>query len=390
MSTTRRNFIKDMMASGIALSSLTGRGLEGFIPETIYQPSSLKETFRESLIVDNLGGFFPALSLPDYGFEMLEKSGLNIGNIEACSIWAEESLKSMLKRFSLLTSITARFNDRMMLIRNFSDIVAMKENKKYGFLLGAQTADAIEPHLNNLKLLYDYGLRQVQLTHNWRNYFGDGCTERSQAGLSDFGIELVEKMNELGMIVDVAHCCYKTTMDAIEASKKPIVFSHTNCKALCDHARNKTDEEIKALARKGGVMGIVFFNWFISDKPRSDLEDLLDHFDHVIRLVGPEHVGIGSDFGVYPYSTDPGQNLWQTAYMDTEREGSENLIEGVYSESEYKALKGRDQTYLEELNGPHLYWTVAQGLKRRGHSLTDIQKILGLNFIRVFKAILKP
>ena len=105
-------------------------------------------------------------------------------------------------------------------------------------------------------------------------------------------------MNELGMIVDVGHTGYQSTLDAIELSSRPIVFSHANCKALCDHPRNKTDDQIRALARKGGVMGLTCFNWFVSDKPRSTLADLLDHFDHVIKLVGPEHVGIGSDFGI--------------------------------------------------------------------------------------------
>ncbi len=105
-------------------------------------------------------------------------------------------------------------------------------------------------------------------------------------------------MNELGIAVDVSHSGHRTSMDAIEASSKPILFSHTNCKAIYDHPRNKSDEAIKALAKKGGVMGMTLLSWFISENSPSTFDDLLEHFDHVIRLVGPDHVGIGSDMGL--------------------------------------------------------------------------------------------
>ena len=138
-------------------------------------------------------------------------------------------------------------------------------------------------------MFFDLGVRQIQLTYNWRNLVGDGCLERTGAGLSYFGVELVERMNELGIAVDVSHSGHRTSMDAIEASSKPILFSHTNCKAIYDHPRNKSDEAIKALAKKGGVMGMTLLSWFISENSPSTFDDLLEHFEsrHSTGRTGP-------------------------------------------------------------------------------------------------------
>jgi len=178
-------------------------------------------------------------------------------------------------------------------------------------------------------------------------------------------------------IVDVGHTGYQSTLDAVEVSAKPIVYSHTNCKALCDHPRNKTDDQIKALARKGGVIGLSCFNWFVSDRPRSTLDDLLNHFDHVAKLVGPDYVGIGSDFSVAG---------WPGREPDAEWESHRK----IYGEREWKALKGRFPPYIDEVNNPQRYRTIASGLQKRGWATNDIAKILGLNFMRVYQQVLQP
>jgi membrane dipeptidase len=263
-----------------------------------------------------------------------------------------------------------------MLIRSFSDIGRIKQESKLGILANVQNSACVGRDLKNLDLFYSLGLRQIQLTFNWRNWVGDGCTERTQAGLSYFGVDMVQRMNELGMIVDVGHTGYQSTLDAVEVSSRPIVYSHTNCKALCDHPRNKTDEQIKALARKGGVIGLSCFNWFVSDKPRSTLEDLLNHFDHVAKLVGPEYIGIGSDFDIAG---------WPGREPDAEWEAHKKL----YGEREWKAIKGRFPPYIDEVNNPRRYHTIAEGLQKRGWALADIAGVLGLNFMRVYKEILK-
>ncbi|MGH9318510.1 MAG: dipeptidase [Vicinamibacteria bacterium] len=368
MPTTRRGFLKGMAASGAAMT--TARSLPAS------QDRTLDAMFREALVIDDLAGFTPDPAQPDRGFGAIDRSGVTVVSPTIGSVVAEESYESSVSGLAQLASTVAANSDRMLLIRGHGDVERARNEGKLGVLVNFQNSTALGTDLNRLDLFYGLGLRQMQITFNWRNWVGDGCTERTQAGLSYFGVDLVEKMNGLGVIVDVGHTGSQTTLDAIEVSKKPIVFSHTNCKAICDHPRNKTDEQIVALAKKGGVMGMTTFNWFVSDKPRSTLDDLLDHYDHAIRLVGADHVAIGSDFSL------PG---WKGREPDEEWERHA----GLYGEREWKALKGRFPPYIDEVNDERRYWTIAQGLEKRGHSVSDIEKILGLNFLRVYKEVLK-
>jgi membrane dipeptidase len=394
MKTTRRNVLKSLAMTGVALPFAPSRAAAK--PAASRRARSLQEMFAQATIIDDLGGYEPNPSLPDGGFSMIKESGVTIVSPTLGSVGLTEefpdgaagvSLGGLIQGYleklraggvaslSKVASDAARYPDRMIFVRRYSDLEAAKREGKLGVLANFQNTAAVGTDLKNLDLFFGLGLRQMQLTHNWRNWVGDGCTERTQAGLSYFGVEMVERMNELGIIVDAGHCGYQTSLDAIEVSKKPIVFSHTNCKALCDHPRNKTDEQIKALVARGGVMGISSFNWFVSDKPRSTLDDLLDHYDYAIRLVGPDHVGIGSDFDL------PG---WE----GTEPDAQWNRHRRIYADREWKVLKGRFPPHIEEVNNAQRYWRIAEGLQKRGHSLDDIEKVLGGSFLRVFKEIL--
>jgi membrane dipeptidase len=377
MSHSRRSFLRTTALAGAAAAvsplpafanRTTARGL---------QADEIDDLFARAIVVDDLSGFDPNPSLPDHGFSLAKESGITIVSPTLGDVVPASSYETSVHELAHQAAEIAQYADRMLLIRTFSDVMAAKKERKVGVLVNFQNSVAIGTELKTLHLFYELGVRQIQLTFNWRNWVGDGCTERTQAGLSYFGVELVEKMNELGILVDVSHSGYQTTLDAIEVSKKPIIFSHTNCKALCDHPRNKTDEQIKALARKGGVMGLSSFNWFVSDKPRSGLEDLLDHYDHVVKLVGPDHLGIGSDFGVAG---------WAATEPDAEWEAHKS----IYGEREWKTIKGRFPPFIAEVNNAARYKTIARGLRKRGYAIADIEKILGSNFVRIYKEVLKP
>jgi len=372
MSVTRRQVLKGLAVAGLGNSfRLPVRGLSIAGPKT-----EIDELIARSIVIDDLSGFDPNSSLPDSGFSAVKESGITIVGPTLGSVEPGDAYTSSVTSISKTLNEIAKYSDRMMLIRGYNDVELAKKQSKLGVLINFQNSAAIGTDLKNLDTFYDMGVRQIQLTFNWRNWVGDGCTERTQAGLSYYGVDMVHRMNDLGMIVDVSHTGFQSTLDAIEVSKGPIVFSHTNCKAVCDHPRNKTDEQIKALAAKGGVMGLTCFNWFVSDKPRSTLEDLLDHYDHVSKLVGVDHIGIGSDFSVAG---------WAGKAPDAEWERHMRL----YGEREAKALKSRFPPYIDEVNGPQRYRVIAQGLRKRGYSTGDIEKILGLNFLRVYKEILK-
>jgi len=373
MDFTRREMLKGMATGGV-VNAVRSR-LETLASDPVPSFSSLDEIFESSIVVDDLTGFQPKPSLPDAGFSVVKESGVTVVGPTLGEVEPEIAFHSTVEELGKIAELVSRFPDRMMLIRSFSDIGRTKAEGKLGILANVQNSACIGRDLKNLDLFYSLGLRQIQLTFNWRNWVGDGCTERTQAGLSYFGVDMVQRMNELGMIVDVGHTGYQSTLDAVEVSSKPIVYSHTNCKALCDHPRNKTDDQIKALARKGGVMGLSCFNWFVSDKPRSTLDDLLNHFDHIAKLVGPGYIGIGSDFDIAG---------WAGREPNAEWEAHKRL----YGEREWKAIKGRFPPYIDEVNNARRYHTIAEGLLKRGWPLRDIAGVLGLNFMRVYKEVL--
>ncbi|HZQ21688.1 MAG TPA: membrane dipeptidase [Terriglobales bacterium] len=375
MELTRREVLKGIAVGGVKAVA-GGLGAFTLNPE---KPrfASLEEVFAQSIIIDDLSGFSPKPEQADAGFGAVKQSGVTIVGPTLGDVEPEKAYESTVSELAKTASAIARYPERMMWIRNFADVLAVKKQGKLGILANVQNSACIGHDLKRLDIFYDLGLRQMQLTFNWRNWVGDGCTERTQAGLSWYGLDVVHRMNELGMIVDVGHTGYQSTLDAVEASSKPIVYSHTNCKALCNHPRNKTDDQIRALAKKGGVVGLSCFNWFVSDKPQSNLSDLLDHFDHVAKLVGPDYIGIGSDFSLAG---------WAGRTPDAEWERHKNL----YGEREWKMLKGRFPPYIEEVNGPHRYRTIAEGLQRRGWDVNDIAKVLGLNFVRLYQQVLKP
>ncbi|HJY87804.1 MAG TPA: dipeptidase [Candidatus Acidoferrales bacterium] len=374
MELTRREALK-----GLAIASIAAAVPVSIADEVTANPSSFSsigEIFERTILIDDLSGFDPDPSLPDVGFSLVKESGITIVSPTLGDVVPERAFESTVNEIAKMQAKVARHADHLMIVRSFSDIEKAKREKKLGLLINVQNSACIERDLKRLDLFYDLGLRQVQLTFNWRNWVGDGCTERTQAGLSYFGVDMVQRMNELGMIVDVSHTGYQSTLDAVEVSNKPIVFSHTNCKALCDHPRNKTDDQIRALARKGGVIGLSCFNWFVSDKPRSTLDDLLDHFDHVARLVGPQSIGIGSDFSV---------TGWAGRQPDAEWEAHKS----IYGEREWKVLKGRFPPYIDEVNNARRYRTIAEGLQKRGWKLDDIAGVLGRNLVRVYQQVLK-
>lgn len=375
MELSRRALLKGMSAVGVF--TMFPATLNSLVAHPAHSFSSLDEIFKSSFIIDDLSDFEPKPSLPDAGFSVAKEAGITIVGPTLGDVEPETAFPTTVAELGKISEVISRYPDRMMLIRSFSDIAKAKQENKVGVLANVQNSACIGRDLKNLEMFYSLGLRQIQLTFNWRNWVGDGCTERTQAGLSYYGVDMVKRMNDLGMIVDVGHTGYQSTLDAVEVSDKPIVYSHTNCKALCDHPRNKTDDQIKALARKGGVMGLSCFNWFVSDRPRSTLDDLLAHFDHVAKIVGPEHIGIGSDFSVAGWPGREPDAVWEAHRK-------------IYSEAEWKKIKGRFPPYIDEVNNPRKYHTIAEGLQKRGWKLDDIAGILGLNLVRVYKEVLKP
>jgi len=185
----------------------------------------------------------------------------------------------------------------VQVIRCVTDLYAARERGAVGVLLAIEHADATARSLNVLRALYELGVRSIGLTHNVSSWAADGCLQaREGVGLTTFGVSLVQEMNRLGMIVDLAHVSPGAFAHAIEVSSRPVIFSHGNARALRDHPRNLSDDQLRALARNGGVIGLSLVRYFIDDEDKASVERWVDHAVHVTEVAGIETVALGSDF----------------------------------------------------------------------------------------------
>jgi membrane dipeptidase len=261
-----------------------------------------------------------------------------------------------------------RFPDRLMRVEKVAQIAEAKKTGRVGVLLGFQNATIVESDIRNLEPLYQAGTRCIQLTYNSRNLLGDGCTERTNAGLSDFGVAVVERMNELGIVVDLSHCGEATSRDGIAFSKRPAAFTHTMCKAVYDHVRAKSDDLLKAIAEKGGMVGIATLGYFIGPTAETSLDDYLRHVDHAVKVAGIDHVGLASDYSIRGIEKTHTRESWYVPRLSS--------FKPVY--------RVRWPPWIKELDPPERFRNIADGLGKRGYASAQIEKILGGNWVRYF------
>ena len=301
-------------------------------------------------------------------FAPYKNSGINVFHI-AIGTGGPDAYLETLQFLSGYNSFLARHDAWFERVETPERLDGIKASGKVGIILGIQNSEHFRK-VDDVDYFYGLGQRVSQLTYNARTLIGNGSTERRDEGLSDFGLSIVERMNKLGMAVDVSHCGDKTTLDAFEVSKKPVLITHSNCRALNpNHPRCKTDEAIKAMAAKGGVMGITEVRMFVSPKEPTSVDAMLDHFDYVAKLVGVEHVGVGSDIDLLGYDAMPAEEYKQL-------------------KAGYKSTYGfRDKIDLDGYNFAKRPFDLAEGLIRRKYSDANIEAILGGNFRRVLKEI---
>jgi membrane dipeptidase len=266
-----------------------------------------------------------------------------------------------------------RWPDRLLKVLTGADIQRAKASGHVGVLLGFQNATIVEDELRNLDKLHAAGTRCIQLTYNSRNLLGDGCTERTNAGLSDFGVEVVRRMNELGIIVDLSHCGEATSRDGIELSRMPAVFTHTMCKAIYDHVRAKSDALLKAMANKGGVVGIATLGYFVGPTAATTFDDYLRHVDHAVKVAGIDHVALASDYSIRGIAAIHTRESWYEPRLKSFK----------------PSYNVRWPPWINELDPPERFRTIAHGLAKGGYTSTQIEKILGGNWVRYFGEVLK-
>ncbi len=252
-------------------------------------------------------------------------------------------------------------------VERVGDFHKAKQEGRVGLFLGFQNSTPLEGNLHMVEVFHRLGVRAIQLTYNDLNEAGAGCYERKDVGLSQFGVDLVQEMNRVGMTVDLSHVGYQSTMDAIEVSEAPVWFSHVNPAGLVSHVRNKTDEQVRALVEKGGVVGANIFPPFLRHGYESTIDDLLDVIDYWVGLAGEDHVSIGLDF------TENHPADWFHWLMQGKRRDSD-VTELPYPMHYPKGIARADE-----------FPNITAGLVERGYSDEAIGKILGGNVLRLFE-----
>lgn len=267
--------------------------------------------------------------------------------------------------------------DALVLATTAAEIEEARAAGKTAVVMCSQNTRLIEDEVSLLDMFHAVGMRIIQLTYNEGNLVGDGCIEPRDGGLTMFGRDVVRRMNRLGLIVDGSHTGKRTTMEAMALSDAPVVFTHANARAVSDTARNIDDEQIQACARTGGVIGVNAFAAFVNarDPASATLDDYLDHIDHMVRVAGIDHVGIGLDqtetrsyYASFGVGQDPNQSRDRQTRVAPPH---------VYTTDTY--VPG-----LESIAGMPL---ITAGLVGRGYSEGDVQKILGLNWLRVYRQV---
>lgn len=319
---------------------------------------------KDLLIID---GCTPRIA-SEAMFNRIHSAGVTAVTVSLVA--AEATFMEAASEMVIYHNMAEQYSDRCLIATSGADIERAKRENKLAVIFALQNGQPIEDHhLVMIPTLYRNGLRMVQLTYNERNRLGDGCLEPENRGLTLMGMEVIQELNRFGILIDLSHVGDRTAMDAIEHSKDPCVFSHADCRSLWNSPRNRTDEEIKAIASTGGLIGMTPFAPFCQPaaNQRPTLDDFFRHMDHALALVGPDHVAIGTDIAEHwavkwaggtprRYPQVSGTYSWQTIYAD-----------GFHS---FDCIPD-----------------VVEKMSKRGYSDTDIAKIMGQNWLRVLKQV---
>lgn len=263
--------------------------------------------------------------------------------------------------------------DLFFQIRTTADFDRARNEKKLGVIYSFESANMLEDKIERVETFRGLGVRVMQLTYNRRTPLGVGCLEGDTDGLTGLGRQAIAKMNELGVALDLSHSNTQTTADGIAASTKPPLITHAGCRAVYQHPRNKEDRELKALADKGGVIGIYMLPYLTASPKQPMLDDYLQHLEHALKVCGEDHVGVGSDVPFFRVDDADLAEMKQAA--------EKRKADGI-------AAPGEDRpTYIPDLNTPRKIELIADALLKRGHKAAAVEKILGANFRRVFGEI---
>ena len=258
-------------------------------------------------------------------------------------------------------------------IESAADISAARAAGRMGLIYNFQDTTMLEGDSARVATFAALGVKQMQLTYNKRNLAGDGCLERANAGLSDFGREVIAKIEEAKVLLDLSHAGQRTIAEGIAAAKRPPAITHSACRSLVDLPRNTFDSEMRALADKGGVFGIYLMP-FLRAKGQPQKEDLIRHIEHAARMCGEDHIGLGTDGPLFGYEINEETRKRHRGFFE------DRVKKGISAPGEAADVLNMVEGY----NDIGRYESLAADLKARGWSSARVDKLLGANFVRLW------
>jgi len=378
---SRRQILKAGLAASLAtISPIIARASEASSRALNSYSATAVDLVQQNLVMDMLSLFSfekiikvsmaggSPFSFNHDELEQVKRSGVNVFH-PAFTFGGPNVFEGTEAFFEELNRVTDDADSHFAAIDSVSTLDALVGSGKTGILYGMQNSEHFH-EISDVQHFYAMGQRLSQLTYNTANRIGSGAMTPEDEGLTDFGVSVVSAMNDVGMAVDVSHCGDRTTLDVFEASDKPVLITHSNCRSLVPgHPRCKPDEAIKAMAKSGGVMGITTMRHFVSGQEPTTLDHVLDHFDYVADLVGVEHVGIGSDGDLVGYDNLP-SNFF-------------NMLKG----SSTGPHAPRAKMDIDGLDAATRSYAIADGLLKRGYPKEAVVGVLGGNFRRVLAQI---
>jgi len=355
---------------------------------SLLPPSALSGGMRrwpgygEALVVDGLAGplqfNIPQGDLPLTAevLATLRRSGITAANltVNAPGATGGDPRGETRTRMETWRGEVATHPRALRLIREADDVLRCKDEGSFGLIFGFQDGVPFQEDLAALEDFHELGLRVVQPTYNQTNALGSGCLAPEDRGLTERGREAVERMEELGILLDLSHCGRRTTRDGLAAATGPVSITHTGCAAVYAHPRNKDDEVLRAVARGGGVVGIYLMP-FLNPAGPPTAEDVVRHLEHALQVCGEDHVGIGSDQGVVPL--DVSGDFQRRFDAVSERRSQAGIA----------APREETVPYVPDLNHPRRLEDIADRLAARGHPDRVVEKVLGANFVRLFRDV---
>lgn len=353
------------------------------VPRAFAAAKPAQSRYRDAILIDACGvvGRFSGGDEKDIGAAELadiRAGGLTAINLTVSSVGSyRNDFEQTLRSIGYWDRQIAMHPDALMKLTRGVQLDEAKKAGRLGIVFGFQDATMYGEDLERFDLFHDLGVRIVQPTYNRRNLIGDGCLEPGNAGLSKLGRDLVAKINERGVLLDLSHCGQRTTHEGIEASKRPVAITHSGCAAVNDTPRNKRDEELKLLAQRGGVIGIYIMP-YLRSRGQVVAEDVIRHIEYALQVCGEDHVGIGTDG--FTSATDITPEFKATFAEQVEQRRKLGI--GAPGES------ADSYTFATDLNTPLRFERIALLLSQRGHPDARIEKVLGGNFARLFREVI--